>query len=75
MTHHQDCDGYRLSHRLNVEREHTGSKRTPFLYRAVCEECGASRLGSCETESRARDMLAGHTMEVECDGRCLAWGL
>lgn len=71
--HHVDCDGYRIAHRVTIERERTSSSVAPFLYRAVCEECGPLGIGSSSGEQTAKALSSGHSSEVECDGRCRYW--
>lgn len=73
--HHIDCDGYRTAHRVTIERERTTGKVSPYLYRAVCEECGPLGVGSSSSEASARSIasVANHSSEVRCDGRCREW--
>ena len=71
MTHHADCDGWRVDHRVTFERIRYSNGSISF--RAVCEECGPLHVGSFGDENACKRTVAGHSRDVECDGRCHSW--
>lgn len=72
-AHHDDCDGYRFAHLAEVVRDYGAGTRP--MYRAECSRCGwtGDTFGH-GSERDARRQADAHTVEVRCDGRCMAWG-
>jgi hypothetical protein len=65
--HHADCDGYRMSHRVEIVKTDAGT------FESHCEECGKLGIGSSGQRQSAERYSAGHSQEVKCDGRCQLW--
>jgi hypothetical protein len=69
--HHPDCDGYMTSHRVTLVRKRYDNGS--YSWTPTCEECGKLFVGSFGQEQDAKNVSAGHSSEVACDKRCLAW--
>lgn len=66
--HHVDCDGWRIAHRLEYEREKWSNEHC----RVVCVECGPLHIGSMPVAT-ARKQYSDHEQWAPCDHRCKGW--
>ena len=73
MTHHEDCDGYRM-HSVGVRKERYSSPSDSFAYIAYCPICGdLPCVGTAGSEITAKAIAGPHSFSVECTGECKSW--